>query len=244
MTPGKAVPQAQLLGTRDDRPLDRADIGGHGPRSQMCDDGVELGDVRSGWSGEHQEIGDARDIDRTGWRIVEGAVLGGQRPFRRFGRPTYDRDSPEPRAPSPYPLRLHLAGDRAANRAEPDQAEGLGSHGLEGTRPPHIMEPHADGGDAEHHPTLRRDVHRRGARRPGYAGRDLAQRPRHPVRDDRVDPAPRSPPAAQPITPCRGRGNGGDRVSRRCRRRCRPGGAVGQRALCCDGRGARARVLV
>src|SRR6266705_681135 len=102
MTPGKAVLQSQLLGTRDDRPLDRADVGDYGPRFQMCDDGVELRDVRSGWRGEHQEIGGARDINGTGWRIVEGAVLGRQRPFCRFGRPAYDGDAGSP-APCPSP---------------------------------------------------------------------------------------------------------------------------------------------
>src|SRR2546430_6936331 len=65
---------------------------------------------------------------------------------------------------APASRLFDLPGNRSANRAKPDQAEGLGSHGLEGTRRSHIMEPHADGSGSKHHPTLRRDIYCRGAR--------------------------------------------------------------------------------
>src|SRR5258708_39051182 len=98
MTPGEPVLQAQLLGTRNDRAFDRGDVGDHGSWLQMWNDSLELRDIGGGWRGQHQEIGGARDIDGAGWRIVEGALLSGQRPLCRFRRPTYDRDSPGPRA--------------------------------------------------------------------------------------------------------------------------------------------------
>ena len=142
MTPGKSLAQPDLLGTRDDRALDRADVRDDGAALQVRGDGVELSDVGGRRGGEDHKIGNARHIGGAGRGIIERALLRRQRALGRLGGPSHHDDA------VPAARLFHLTGNRAANRAEPNQAKGLGPHGLEGTRRPHIMEPHADRGGA------------------------------------------------------------------------------------------------
>src|SRR5256885_774946 len=119
---GEARSQAQLLGPRHDRPLDRAHVGDHRAGGDVRQQRLEQRQVGGGRRSEHQQLGGAGDIGRTRGRIVDRAALRGRSALRRIGRPAEHGGDPGP---------LRLERERAADRAEADDAEGGGAHGGE-----------------------------------------------------------------------------------------------------------------
>src|SRR5439155_25994283 len=125
MRPRKPAPDAQRLGARDDLPLDRAYVGHDRSRIHLIVQLVEQPEVGGGGRGGPREIGGAGDIRRSRWRVVERALPRGGGALARLGGPTDNVGNARP---------LRLERDGPADRAEADDAEREGAHGMETSR--------------------------------------------------------------------------------------------------------------
>src|SRR6266702_723193 len=97
---------------------------------------------------------------------------------------------------------------------------------------------------SQHHPLVRRDLHRGGARRARHPDRHVAERARHPGGDGRAGPGPGPDPATASLTHRgRARDGAGGAGRRRGRQRGASGGS-GDGAVRGDGDGPGTRLLV
>src|SRR5437016_2403070 len=119
---GEAGPYAQPVRPSDDRPLHGAYVGDQRAGADVWLEADEQLEVGGGRRGEHQQLDGACHVHGAGRRVVDRALARRRDPLGGLGRPAeHGRD----------PSALRLEGERAADRTEADDAERVGSHGME-----------------------------------------------------------------------------------------------------------------
>ena len=119
---GEAGAQAERFRAGHDGALHGARVGDEGVRREARAQRFEQVDVGGGGRREHEQLDAARDFLYTRGRVVHGAVLRGGGALGGLGRPAEHRGDAG---------ALRLPGERAADRAEADDAERGGTHGME-----------------------------------------------------------------------------------------------------------------
>ena len=119
---GEARAEAERFRAGHDGPLHGARVGDEGVRREARAQRFEQVDVGGGGRREHEQLDAARDFLYTRGRVVHGAVLRRGGPLGGLGRPAEHCG---------HAGALRLPGERAADRAEADDAERGGTHGME-----------------------------------------------------------------------------------------------------------------
>ena len=130
MASREARTEPKPLGPSHDRSLHRPHIGDQCARGQIRAQGFEKLQVRRRGGGQHQQVDRAGDVRRARRSVVDRALARRRHTLGRLRGPAQDRR---------YTCLLCLPRERAADRAEADDAESRWAHKEKAIPPPQVL---------------------------------------------------------------------------------------------------------